>query len=109
MLDPPEAESSIGMSGANSFYQSVSNTWESSPPEGIRFGGNSIKNKQIKYFVSVINLESRDANFVTLYHSIFFVLIFLRNKHTQGRIGIAVLVINLVHCSLSLSLSPTSL
>ena len=71
MLDPPEAESSIKMSGANSFYQSVSNTWESSPPEGIRFGGNSIKNKQIKYFVSVINLESRDANFVTLYHSIF--------------------------------------
>ena len=44
MLDPPEAEPSIRMSGANSFYQSVSNTWESAPPEGIRFGGNSIKN-----------------------------------------------------------------
>nr|POE88953.1 hypothetical protein CFP56_61167 [Quercus suber] len=37
MLDPPEAEPSIRMSGAHSFYQSVSNTWESSPPEGIRF------------------------------------------------------------------------
>lgn len=47
----------------------------------------ALKTEQIKYFVPVIYLESRDSNFVTIPQH-FLVLIFLRNKHTQGRIGI---------------------
>lgn len=71
MLDPPEAESSIRMSGANIFINQLATRGRVLHLKGLGSVVIALKTEQIKYFVPVIYLESRDSNFVTLYHNIF--------------------------------------